>query len=275
MNQLMLKDVSRDIIDRAEESLVLEQGLPQVVDDYFVERMKQDEMQSAFMDAKPYERLRAVVKAKVLPLYEQYLGISRRLREKKQNRKLSYYVLGTIAVLQTLEAILTKGRSFVPALLIPSAILHGFIGFILYSAAQYIDELQLARARKRLEKSIAGLDHGLLTDIEYDNRRMMTDADVLRAEAVELLVQYEQPEVFWRDYVAVREADPTIPVELKKLEAPAFEKFLKGHFEGQYTPAARQHRFNRLFLEAQEIFINRDREGYVPRHLKNRTKEIL
>ena len=30
---------------------------------------------------------------------------------------------------------------------------------------------------------------------------------------------------------------------------------------------ARQHRFNRLFLEAHEVFISRDRENYVLNHL--------
>jgi hypothetical protein len=38
---------------------------------------------------------------------------------------------------------------------------------------------------------------------------------------------------------------------------------------------ARQQRFDRLFLEAHEAFISRDRENYVMNHLKGTTLSLL
>ena len=97
----------------------------------------------------------------------------------------------------------------------------------------------------------------------------MLDTDVLRAEALEILTHYEKASNFWRDFVKVREADPTTPTEMRALKVPAFEKFLKFHVDGQHSEVARQHRFNRLFIEAHEVFVSRDRESYVLDHLKN------
>jgi hypothetical protein len=154
----------------------------------------------------------------------------------------------------------------------PTAILNSFIGFIIYTAAQYVDDLQLNRARKRLEKSLEGIDSKVQTDVEYDQRRQLLDTDVLRAEALEILTQYERPEDFWRDYRKVREMDPTVPAELRSLNVPAFEKFLKFHVDGQHSAVARQHRFNRLFIEAHEVFLSRDREHYAVNHLKDPTR---
>jgi hypothetical protein len=269
MSQFQLTRVSREIIDHAEKGLVSEKGLPKAVDDYFVQQLKQDELEHATVDAGFYEGLRNMVKAEVLPLYEQYRRDTARARERRQKRKVWQYVLGTVAAFEILEAVLTRGRSIAPQALIPTSILYAFIGFIVYTAAQYIDDLQLTRARRSLEKSLEGLESRVQTDADYDNRRQLLDADILRAEALEILTHYERPEDFWRDYQRVRAADPTVPGELRALNVPAFEKFLKYHVDGQQSPVARQHRFNRLFLEAHEVFISRDRENYVLNHLKN------
>jgi len=115
------------------------------------------------------------------------------------------------------------------------------------------------------------LERKVQTDADYDNRRNLLDTDVLRAEALEILTHYERPEDFWRDYRKVRQADPTVPAELKALNAQAFDKFLRFHVDGQHSEVARQHRFNRLFIEAHEVFISRDREHYVPNHLRAKT----
>src|SRR5262249_14602875 len=151
---------------------------------------------------------------------------------------------------------------------IPTAILYTFLGFIIYTAAQYLDELQINRARRRLEKSIEALEGKAQTDAAYDQRRQLLDADILRAEALEILTHYQKPEDFWRDYRRVREADPTVPGELKALNAPAFDKFLKFHVEGHHSSVARQQRFDRLFFEAHEILLSRDRQNYILNHLK-------
>jgi len=268
MSELQLKRISKDIIDHAEEALVPEKRPPRIVDDYFIQRIKEDEMQHAQVDPRLYEGMREVVKTEVLPLYEQFRGETARIRERRQKRKVWQYVLGTVGFLEILEAIVTHGRSIAPQVLFPSVILESFIGFIIYSAAQYIDDLQLNRARKRLEKSIELIQGIAQTDAAYDQRRELLDADVLRAEALEILTHYERPEDFWRDYRKVREADPTTPGERKALNLPAFDKFLKFHVEGEQSAVARQQRFNRLFIEAHEVFISRDRENYVRQHLK-------
>ena len=59
----------------------------------------------------------------------------------------------------------------------------------------------------------------------------------------------------------------TLPAAVKSLNVPAFERFLKFHAEGGHSAVARQHRFNRLFIEAQEVFVSRDRENYALNHL--------
>ena len=268
MSQLQVKRVLRDVIDHAEEAVVPESGLGKVIDDFLVQRLKQDELEHAEVDPRLYEGLRQLTRAEVLPLYEQYRAATARVRERKQNRKIWHYVVGTVAALEVLQAILTRGRSIAPPVLIPTAILHSFIGFILYTAAQYIDDLQINRARKRLERSLEHIDVKIQTDVDYDNRRQLLDADVLRAEALEMLVHYKHADEFWREYRRVREADPTVPAAVKALNAPAFERFLKYHVDGTYSESARQHRFNRLFLEAHEVFISRDREKYVLTHLR-------
>lgn len=269
MSQLQVKRVLKDVLDHAEESIVPDHTIGKVVDDFLVQRLKQDELEHAEVDPRLYEGLRQLVKIEVLPLYEQYRASTARIRERKQNRKLWQYVLGTVAGLELLQAIITRGKSMAPQVLIPTAILHSFIGFIIYTAAQYIDDRQLARARKRLEKSLEHVDLKIQTDVDYDNRRQLLDADILRAEALEILVHYKQPEDFWRDYRKVREEDPTVPSAVKSLNIPPFERFLKYHVDGTFSEAARQHRFNRLFIEAQEMFISRDRENYVLSHVKN------
>jgi len=275
MSQLQLNKVSKEIIKHAEEALVPEKGLPKVVDDYFIQRLKQDEMQHAQVDPRLYEGLRKMVQAEVVPLYEQFRVETWRVRERRQKRKVWQFVLGTVGTCEILEAVLTRGRSVAPQILIPSAILYSLIGFIIYTATQYVDDLYLARARKRLEKSIEGLEEKVQTDIDYDSRRQLLDTDVLRAEAMEILTRYERPEDFWRDYFKVRKADPTVPSELKALNVPAFEKFLKFHVDGQQSEVARQQRYNRLFIEAHEVFVSRDRQNYVLNHLKDPSAKTL
>jgi hypothetical protein len=182
------------------------------------------------------------------------------------------YVLGTIALFAVLEALVTRGRSVAPQVLVPTAILNTFIGFILYTAAQFVDDLQIRRARRKLERSLDGLDSKVQTDVDYDQRRELLDSELLRAEAMEILTSYEKPEDFWRDYAKVRRADPTLPAEVRALSLPAFDRFLRRHVEGQISSVSRQQRFNRLFLEAHEVFVGRNRDGYVLEHL-NHLKE--
>jgi len=56
-------------------------------------------------------------------------------------------------------------------------------------------------------------------------------------------------------------------------ERARFREFLKFHVEGHYSSVARQHRFDRLFFEAHEVLLSRDRQHYVLDHLKNLTQK--
>jgi hypothetical protein len=275
MSQLQLNRISQEIIDHTEKAVVPDKGLSKVVDDYFIQRLKQEEMQHAEVDTRLYEGLRRVVQAEGLPLFEQYRQETARCRDRRQKRKLWQYVLGTVGIIELLGAVLTRGRSLAPQVLIPTVIVEAFIGFILYTAAQYLDDLYLARARKRLEKALELLEAKVQTDADYDNRRELMDNDMLRGEALEVLTQYEKPADFWRDYQKVRTADPTAPSELAKLGLPAFDRFLKFHVDGRTSTVARQHRFNRLFIEAHEIFVSRDRDHYVENHLQGMNSKKL
>src|SRR5262249_15660688 len=117
MSQLELKRITKDIIDQAEGGIVQEARLPKMVDDYIIQRLKQDELEQAEVRPKLYDGLRAMVHAEVLPLYKHYLAEVTRIRERKQRRKLWQYVLGTVAVIEVLELILTRGRSLAPQVL--------------------------------------------------------------------------------------------------------------------------------------------------------------
>src|SRR5262245_53423020 len=98
MNHLELGRVSKEIIQHAEDSSTPGQTLPKVVDDYFVNRLKQDELEHASVDPRLYEGLRKLVKAQVLPLYEQYRLETSRIKHQKQKRKVWKFVLGTVIV---------------------------------------------------------------------------------------------------------------------------------------------------------------------------------
>ncbi len=271
MSQLQLRRMAKDLADQAEREVIPSQRLGDWLDNYLIGELKRAEMEHAEVDPRLYEGLRRVAQAELAPLYEQYRVERERIQQRRNARSLWPYVLGTIAILELLEMVLSRGRSLLPQILVPTAIFYGFMGFVIYSVAQYLDDRQLARARARFEAALERLDRQVETDAEYDSRRELLQADVLRAEALEILVHYPEPEAFWRDYQRVREADPTSPAALEALKLPAFEKFLKFHVQGAYSAAARQHRFNRLFLEAQDIFVSRDRERYVLQHLKHTT----
>ncbi|MBK9139416.1 MAG: hypothetical protein IPM17_11755 [Verrucomicrobia bacterium] len=267
MSQLLLQDVSREILDRAEESVVPAPQLGRLVDDYFVERLKREELDFSHENARLYDGMRQLLKTELGPLYADYLATVGQIRETKGRQRVWHYVLGTVVVLEVLAAVVTRGRSLAPQVLLMTSVVNAMLGLLIYTATQYVYDRQLARARRRLEKSILLLGRKLETDIAYDERRGLLEGDVLRAEALELLARYAEPRDFWRDYQRAREADPTSPAALARLNLPAFESFLKPHTEGTLSSVARQDRFNRLFLAAHETFLARDREGYALRHL--------
>ena len=85
-SQLQLKNISKEIIDHAEKAMIPDKGLSKAVDDYFIQRFKQDEMEHTEVDPRLYDGLRSMVQGEVVPLYQQYrqetqdrVGLSLRL----------------------------------------------------------------------------------------------------------------------------------------------------------------------------------------------------
>jgi hypothetical protein len=228
-----------------------------------------------YADINPglYEEMRVLVKREVTPLLESYLVKREKITERRQKRNLLYYVVGTIVFIELLEAVLSKGKSLAPPALIISLLVSGFIGLTVYLIVRYMDDLYLAWIRNRLATCFRGLDRRLVTDNEFDLRKRLMENDVLKGEAVEIIAQYSEPSDFWADYMKARQADPFTHEELRKLNLPAFEKFLKYHASGDVSIFSMQFRFNRLFIEANEIFISKDRQHYVPNMLRSLQKE--
>jgi hypothetical protein len=262
MSQFLLQNVSREILDRAEESVVPAPQLGRLVDDYFVERLKREEMAHSDDNTRLYEGLRHLLKTDLLPFYGDYVATIERIRERQGRRRLWTFVLGTVAVIEVTAAVVTRGRSLLPQEMVLWGIVGSILGFLVYAAAQHFDDRQIVRARRRLEKSIQHLGQKLQTDLAYDQRRELFEGDVLRAEALEALAKYESPAAFWRDFRSAREADPTTTADLERLGLPGFAGFLQRHVDGHLTSVARLDRFNRLFLIAHETFVGRDRERY-------------
>ena len=268
MTDLRLQKLCHELVERADTTLLPSTGFAKLADDYLVERLKEDEMRYAEVAPGLYEELRQLLRSEVAPLYEQYRRVCDAILERKHKRKLIYYVGGTIIVFELLEVILTRGKSLIPAVLIPNLLASSFVGFMVYLATQYIDDLFLTRARRQFLRSCQCLDQRVVTDAEYDNRRRLAEADVLKAETMEIISQYAGANEFWADYVKVRTLDPTTPNELRQLNLPPFEKFLKHHASGECSTFSRQNRFNQLFLEAHALYVAKDRERYALSTLK-------
>ncbi len=273
MPELKLQKVCGELVERADSTLVPEHGFTKLADDYFVERLKEDEMRYAQVEPGLYEGLRELVRRDVAPLFEVYRRVRDRILERKQKRKVAYYVFGTVAAFEVMELVLTRGKSLLPTVLIPSLLASSFIGLVIYLVTHQVDDWFLRRARRQFLYSCACLDQRMLTDAEYDVRRRLMDAEVLKAEAVEIVSQYRRAEQFWADYAKVRQADPTTPTELRRLMVPAFEKFLKHHASGECSAFSRESRFNRLFIEAHELYLAKDRQGYALSTLKSTSEK--
>jgi hypothetical protein len=272
-----LLGVSTDLFSRLENSLV--QDREEFIDDYFSTLAKRDELEMLWVDPPYYQHLKLVVRKEVLPLYDRYCSIRARILEKQErrqeNRTWLRYCLITIAVCEFVELVASKGRSLRPQILIPSAVLEGFLGLGLYYLVTYRDRRALKSARESLLNSIREIDAKHEIARRYDTFRQYSGGELLNAELQELLSVYPSPAEFWRDYERVRKADPTTERELEELDAPRFGSFLQLHARGVYSPEARTQRFNDLFLLAHKAFVLADREGYVMRYLTTRKPENL
>ena len=241
-----------------------------VVNEFFIQLAKRQELQKDPVDAGYYAALESVVKDDVLPVYEAYANRRDEIKKRQEQRSLGKYVLWTVGVLQGIELIASRGRSLRPLILGPSLIIEAIAGATFYGLAQIKDDSQLKSAKKRFFANISGLDRKLIVDTQYDAFKAQSgENESLSAEAVELFGQYDSPGDFWRDYFAVRKTDPTATTDRERLPTQKFDTFLNGHVTGKYNEQARLARFNSLFLLAHQAFLKRSEEHYVPDLLKN------
>ena len=268
--QRTLLDVCMDLFAKLEASLVTDRQ--EFIDAYFATLVKQDEMTTLWTEPAYYEHLRSVIQKHVLPLYDQYSAIRTKVLERTEQRSWPKYCLWAVGVGLALELIFTEGRVLRPPTLLPALAVDGLVGYALYYLVNYRDASTLKRARRNLLNSIRELDTQHEVAKRYEIFRKYTGGDLLTAELQLLLSSYAAPKEFWRDYYAVRKADPTSPADLQKLGIERFRGFLELHINGAYTPEARQQRFNALFLLAHKTFILNDREHYVLEHLKPDSK---
>jgi hypothetical protein len=264
--QRTLLDVCMDLFAKLEASLVTNRQ--EFIAAYFETLVKQDEMATLWTEPAYYEHLRTVIQKDVLPLYDQYCAIRARALARMEQRSWPKYCLWAIGIGLALELLLSEGRVLRPQTLLPALLVDGMVGYGLYYLINYRDAATLKRARRNLLNSIRGLDTQHEVAKRYEIFRKYTGGDLLTAELQLLLASYASPQEFWKDYYAVRKADPTTPAELERLGAKRFNGFLELHVNGAYSPEARQQRFNALFLLAHKAFILNDREHYVLTFLK-------
>ncbi len=232
---------------------------PRVIHDFFVERIKADEMAMNSVNPSHYCLLEELVQRDILPLYEQFAAKKNTILARQSQRALWKYVLGTVFGLEILESLLTRGRSLTPQLMIPSILMESVLGASLFYFANKLDGWRIRLARSQFFQAIEGLDKKLLVDQQYDAFKEAMGADELvRAEAMEILSQYPKATDFWQDYRRVCQADPVYSEDRKRLGVPAFDRFLELHLKGVYNEVARQRRFHQLFLLAHQVFMDRD-----------------
>jgi hypothetical protein len=215
-----------------------------------------------------YEHLRTVVQKEVLPLYDQYCAVRERVQERTERRSWPRYCMWTIGICLSLEMVFSEGRVLRPPALLAAVAVDALLGYGLYYLVNFREASALKRARRNLLNSIRELDTQHEVAKRYEIFRTYTGGELLTAELQLLLASYASPAEFWKDYAAVRKADPTTPAALEKLGIKRFNGFLELHVSGTYSPEARQQRFNALFLLAHKTFILNDRENYVLNNLK-------
>lgn len=268
--QRTLLDVCMDLFAKLEASLVTNRQ--EFIDAYFATLVKQDEMTTLWTEPAYYEHLRTVIQKHVLPLYEHYCAIRAQVLERTEQRSWPKYCMWAIGIGLALELVFTEGRLLRPPTLLPALVIDGLVGYGLYYLINYRDAAALKRARRNLLNSIRDLDTQHEVAKRYEVFRKYTGGDLLTAELQLLLASYASPDEFWKDYYAVRKADPTQPADLEKLGIQRFHGFLELHVNGAYSPEARQQRFNALFLLAHKAFILNDRQHYVLNTLKPEIK---
>ncbi len=263
--QRTLLDVCMDLFSKLEASLVTNRQ--EFIEGYFATLVKQDEMATLWTEPAYYEHLRTVIQKEVLPLYDHYCAIRAKAQERMEKRSWPKYCLWAIGICLGLELLFSEGRVLRPFALLPALGVDALVGYGVYYLVNFREASALKRVRRNLLNSIREIDTHHEVAKRYEIFRTYTGGDLLTAELQLLLASYASPNEFWTDYYAVRKADPTTPGAMENLGKNRFNDFLKLHVSGTYSHAARQQRFNALFLLAHKAFILNDRENYVLNNL--------
>jgi hypothetical protein len=260
-----LRSIYEDLLGKLEENVVTDR--PHFINDYMATMVKRDEMTTLWTDPAFYRQLKEAILNELLPIYDHYRTLRRKVEQKLEKGTWSRYCLWTIGICLVIEAILTDGRVLRPQLLIPAAIVDGLLGCGLWYIANFRALSELRRLKRGLLSSIQELISQQEVSEQYEVFRTYSGGELLNAELQQLLGSYSTPAEFWRDYYMVRKADPTTGVELDKLGVERFRNFLQLHVEGAYSEEGREQRFDALFLLAHKAFLLADRKRYVLQNL--------
>jgi len=268
MSRTNLTDITPELIQRLDSKGGRNEN--QIVDDYFVELAKMDEMDGIISQPGHYCALKDIVKRDILPLINQYEAKTMAIELRKDNRKVSRYIIGTILAIEALEAIITRGKSLVPQIMIPSVLLESLLGAGIYGLTNLKDNSALKREEKKLLSGVNGLDKMIQVDQKYESFRQVSGKDkALLAESLEVISKYNDADSFWKDFSKIRSNDPTTEKEIGLLDSPAFKPFLTPHVKGDYNDQARRHRFEGLFIIAQQSFTKKLGPKYIERQLES------
>jgi hypothetical protein len=266
-----LAGIYSDLVDRLESGVVTDRA--RFVDDYVGTMVKHEEMTSLWAEPAFYRQLKESILGELLPSYDEYDRLRQKAQKRLENASWSRYCLWTIVLCLVLEIIMSEGRVLRPALLIPSVIINGLLGCVVWYIANFRALNELRRLRARWRNSMEELVQKQQISDQYERFRTYTGGDLLKAELDQLLRAYPVHEEFWRDYYRVRRADPTTEKEVKDLGISRFNSFLELHAQGTYSQEARGQRFDALFLLAHKAFILADRKNYVLNNLLPRQSQ--
>ena len=262
---ITLESVCTDLFDIFEKENVLDRD--RRVDQYFTERARETELLNEHVDVKKNQSLAKVVKQEILPAYHVYSRERSMLIEKRDNRKIWKYAVGSVALFEVAGAIITRGGSFHPRIMFPTIFVEAFVGATLYKVAKWTDDLRIGKLKKKFFRTVGAINEKLSTEHAYQAHFDMLGDDLMDAESIAILQQYETSDRFWQDYRKARIADPTNEVALEMLKLPAFDGFLGSHIYNDFTTERRRMRWDKLYMLAHEYFISKDK-SYVLRQLE-------
>lgn len=277
MEKLTLEKISTDLFDIYESEISFQNQLVPTSNSledrstqYVTKLTKDLEITGVDLDRSNLDVLLQSVTKDIIPAYQAFREKKGKIESNAENRTLWKYVAATVVGLNIIELVVTKGRSLSPGLFFPALLAESAIGSAFYAGAKFKDKIQIHIAKKQFKNTVNYSEKRLLTDTRYKGHQEIFDGDLMDAEKIQLLNQYESSKKFWTDYALVIEENPSSKRHFDALEVPQFESFLEIHLKGGYSSEKIQARYNRLFIGAHEFFMNRDSSKYVLNNLNDK-----